>query len=89
MLRNNAAGAFRHSQGSNATGERLSYKRLSHHAGGAVHYAVVLPGQKSAFRAGFWPDCYRKYNNNWRILAGLLPEIWPFIETGTLLYVAQ
>ncbi len=21
-------------------------------------YAIVLPGRKSAFRAGFWPDCY-------------------------------
>jgi hypothetical protein len=24
-------------------------------------YAIVLPGRKSAFRAGFWPDCYREY----------------------------
>ncbi len=23
-------------------------------------YAIVLPGRKSAFRAGFWPDCYRE-----------------------------
>ena len=23
-------------------------------------YAVVLPGRKLAFRAGFWPDCYRE-----------------------------
>ena len=22
--------------------------------------AIVLPGRKSAFRAGFWPDCYRE-----------------------------
>ncbi len=22
-------------------------------------YAIVLPGRKSAFRAGIWPDCYR------------------------------
>ena len=22
-------------------------------------YAMVLPGRKLAFRAGFWPDCYR------------------------------
>ncbi len=23
-------------------------------------YAIVVPGQKLAFRAGFWPDCYRE-----------------------------
>ncbi len=23
-------------------------------------YAIVLPGRKSAFRAGFWPDCSRE-----------------------------
>ncbi len=23
-------------------------------------YAIVLPGRKAAFRAGFWPDCYRE-----------------------------
>ncbi len=23
-------------------------------------YAIVFPGRKSAFRAGFWPDCYRE-----------------------------
>jgi hypothetical protein len=23
-------------------------------------YTVVLPGRKSDFRAGFWPDCYRE-----------------------------
>ena len=23
-------------------------------------HAIVLPGGKSAFRAGFWPDCYRE-----------------------------
>ncbi len=23
-------------------------------------YAILLPGRKSAFRAGFWPDCYRE-----------------------------
>ena len=23
-------------------------------------YAIVLPGRKSAFRAGFWPECYRE-----------------------------
>jgi hypothetical protein len=23
-------------------------------------YAIVPPGRKSAFRAGFWPDCYRE-----------------------------
>ncbi len=23
-------------------------------------YAIVLPDQKSAFRAGIWPDCYRE-----------------------------
>ena len=23
-------------------------------------YAIVLPGRRSAFRAGLWPDCYRK-----------------------------
>ena len=23
-------------------------------------YAIVLPGRKSAFRAGFWPDCYQE-----------------------------
>jgi hypothetical protein len=25
-----------------------------------VCYAIVLPGHKSAFRAGFGPDCYRE-----------------------------
>ncbi len=23
-------------------------------------YAIVLPGMKSDFRAGLWPDCYRE-----------------------------
>ena len=23
-------------------------------------YAIVPPGRKSAFQAGFWPDCYRE-----------------------------
>ncbi len=23
-------------------------------------YAIVLPGRKSAFLAGLWPDCYRE-----------------------------
>ncbi len=23
-------------------------------------YAIMLPGRKSAFRPGFWPDCYRE-----------------------------
>ena len=23
-------------------------------------YAIVLPGRKSAFRTGFWPDCCRE-----------------------------
>ncbi len=23
-------------------------------------YAIVPPGRKAAFRAGFWPDCYRE-----------------------------
>jgi hypothetical protein len=23
-------------------------------------YAIMLPGRNSAFRDGFWPDCYRK-----------------------------
>jgi hypothetical protein len=23
-------------------------------------YAILLPGRKSAFRDGFWPDCYRE-----------------------------
>ncbi len=23
-------------------------------------YAIVLPGRKPDFRAGFWPDCYRE-----------------------------
>ena len=23
-------------------------------------YAIMLPGRKSAFLAGFWPDCYRE-----------------------------
>ncbi len=23
-------------------------------------YAIMLPARKSAFRAGFWPDCYRE-----------------------------
>ncbi len=28
--------------------------------GGTLCYAIVLPGRKSAVRAGFWPDCYRE-----------------------------
>ncbi len=34
---------------------------MSERRGGKVPtlcYAMVLPGRKSAFRAGFWPDCY-------------------------------
>ncbi len=27
---------------------------------GTLCYAIVLPGRQSAFRAGFWPDCYRE-----------------------------
>ena len=27
---------------------------------GDLCYAIVLPGRKSAFRAGFWPDCFRE-----------------------------
>jgi hypothetical protein len=27
--------------------------------GDSLCYAIVLPGRKSALRAGFWPDCYR------------------------------
>ncbi len=27
---------------------------------GSVCYAIMLPGWKSAFRAGFWLDCYRE-----------------------------
>ncbi len=26
----------------------------------SLSYAIVLPGRKSAFRAGLWPDCYRE-----------------------------
>ncbi len=26
--------------------------------GSTLCYAMVLPGRKSDFRAGFWPDCY-------------------------------
>ena len=27
---------------------------------GSLCYAILLAGRKSAFRAGFWPDCYRE-----------------------------
>ncbi len=27
----------------------------------ALCYAKMLPGRKSAFQAGIWPDCYREY----------------------------
>ncbi len=27
---------------------------------GSLGYAIMLPGRKSAFRAGFWPSCYRE-----------------------------
>ena len=30
------------------------------HPPGILCYAIVLPGRMSAFRAGFWPDCYRE-----------------------------
>jgi hypothetical protein len=30
----------------------------------ALCCALVLPCRKSAFRAGFWPDCYRESNRN-------------------------
>ncbi len=29
----------------------------------ALGYAIVLPGRKWAFRAGFWPDCYQEGTN--------------------------
>ena len=29
-----------------------------------LFYAIVLPGRNSAFRAGFWPDCYRGKHRN-------------------------
>jgi hypothetical protein len=48
---------------------------------GLVHvtlcYAIVLPDRKSAFRAGFWPDCYRE-SNEIGPPAGLRPAERPF-----------
>ncbi len=35
-------------------------------------YALVLPGRKSAFRAGFWPDCYRE-NTEIHLIPGSSP----------------
>ncbi len=35
-------------------------------------YAILLPGRKLAFRAGFWPDCYRE-NTKIGPPAGLRP----------------
>ncbi len=40
-------------------------------------YAIVLPGRKSAFRAGFWPDCYRE-NTEIGPPAGRRPAGEPF-----------
>ncbi len=40
------------------------------------HLAIMLPGQKSAFRAGFWPDCSRE-NIEIDFLAGLRPAGGP------------
>ena len=37
--------------------------RCAQHVGGTcatLFYAILVPGRKSAFRAGFWPDCYRE-----------------------------
>ena len=28
--------------------------------GPTLCHAIMLPARKSAFRAGFWPDCYRE-----------------------------
>ncbi len=45
---------------------------------GGTHYScytTVLPGRKPAFRAGFWPDCYRA---NTQI--GLLPVGGPILK---------
>ena len=38
-----------------------------------LYYAIVLPGRKSAFRAGFWPDCYRGESTDIGPPAGLRP----------------
>ncbi len=39
-------------------------------------YALVLPGRKSAFRAGIWPDCYREITEIGSP-AGLRPKSGP------------
>ncbi len=39
-------------------------------------YAMGIPGQKSAFRAGFWPDLYRK-STDMGPSAGLRPAGGP------------
>ena len=32
-------------------------------SGDTLCYAIMLLGRKSAFRARFWPDCYREYTD--------------------------
>ncbi len=38
----------------------MKYPGRKHMVLRTLCYAIVLPGRKSAFRAGFWPDCYRE-----------------------------
>ncbi len=45
---------------------------------GTLCYAIVLPGRKWAFRAGFWPDCYRE-STNIGSPAGLRPAGGPIL----------
>ncbi len=40
--------------------EFLSFGPLAATKPPTLRQAVELPGRKSAFRAGFWPDCYRE-----------------------------
>ena len=40
-----------------ASGPRGGRKHIHIHT---LCYAVALPSRKAAFRAGFWPDCYRE-----------------------------
>ncbi len=41
--------------------------------GGTPCYAIMPPCRKSAFRAGFWPDCYRESSSDAYVLTCCMP----------------
>ena len=45
-------------------------------------YAIMLPGRKSAFLAGFWPDCYRESTESTELYIYI---IWTTIRSGNIL----